>query len=242
MSAAEQLEPLIESAEKTTLSVVPAVTATEDSLEKARIEERNRFTREESLRRELEDTKKKLELVKKNGWDLELLTNKKPTPSENISSTNYDATKKIEELERKFEEERNLRHEMQELQAIIDFTHKNSKYELINQLEDAPKYVLMAMREHEKNTGKRISYEEACDYIEEKIETTEKSRVDKFAKTKKGEAIYGINKKTAEQTRTASSTPNVKTTPQAQAPVEPSNLYKSNSKEAFHFFKKQRGF
>jgi Zn-dependent metalloprotease len=207
----------------------------DDSLDKAREAERNRFSREEMLRRELEDKNRRLDEIKKNGWDLELLSSKKPTEPAAVQT---DIKKELEELKKEVEQERTLRQDVQELQAILDFTSRSDKYELIKNLEDAPKYVQMAMREHLKNTGKRLSYEEACDYIEGEIEKAEVGRFEKFSKTKKAASIYKL--KNAETEKPTLTKPTSKVT--TQEPPEPSNLHRSNSREAFNYFKKKYGF
>ena len=142
----------------------PTVEAPVADLEKARETERNRFTREESLRRELDDAKSKLSSIKKNGWDLDVITSK---PREVVSSVaEPDLKRELQELKEEIAREKSQRNDIDELQSILDFTRKNSQYELIRNLDDAPKFVQQAMREHYKNTGKHISYAEACDFVE----------------------------------------------------------------------------
>lgn len=230
---------------ETAQEVVPVVETPKEevlkddvALKQAREAERTRYTREESLRRELEETKRKLETVKKNGWDLDVLSQKQRTSGEE-----FDAKKELQEIKQELVEERARRSEIEELQAIVDFTQKNPEYELIRQLEDAPKYIRYAMQEHFKKTGKYLSYADACNQVEETIEKAETDRFDRFSKTKKAEKIYKLQSAVAakaEPTKPTEAKLTPKVTPQDMVP-EPKNLQRSNSKEAFNFFRKKYG-
>ena len=225
---------------ESTPEVVPeVVVAPSPDLEKARTEERNRFTREESLRRDLEDAKNKLSSIKKNGWDLDVISTKARNDDKPVET---DLKRELQELKEEIAREKNQRSEIDELQSILDFTRKSDKYELISNLDDAPKFVQQAIREHYKNTGKHISYEEACDFVEGEIEKAESDRFSKFSKTQKAKKIYKLQ---SVEAKADSPTPTSKTPPKVsekqQDPTEPKNLHRSNSKEAFNFFRKKYG-
>jgi hypothetical protein len=221
------------------VEVKPSEPVKDESLDKARDAERTRYTREESLRRELEDNKRRLAAIKSNGWDLDILEKK---AQNEVVKSDVDVKKEIEDLRNQIQSERSRRSEMEELQGIVDFTHKSAdKYELIKNLEDSPKFIRIAMQEHYKNTGKHLSYEEACDYIETEIEKAEIGRFEKFSKTKKAEKIYKLPK--AEDSKKPSSQKyQDKPAPTAATYEVPKVLTRSNTKEAFQYFKKKHGF
>ncbi len=204
-----------------------------DNLDTARKAELARLSREENLRRELEDTKRKLETVKRNGWDIDILSEKKNTPSE---PTQLDSTRRIDKLEEELAKERAQRNDIEEMSAIIDFTNRNPQYELVRALDDAPKYIRMAMQQHLQNTGKHLSYAEACDYVESEIERAEIDRVSKFSKTKKAEKIYQF-KSAVEQPKATKPTVNTpEKTVKEEIPTPP-NFLVSNSRDAFNFLR-----
>lgn len=198
-------------------------TPVDETLIKAREAERARFTREESLRRELEDTRKKLQTMK-------------------TTDDNQDVKQVIVELKKDLEEERARRSEVEELQAIVDFTNKNAEYELLRQLDESPKYVRYAMQEHYKTTGKHLSYADACQRVEDHLFNAEKDRFERFSKTKKAEKIYQMKSAETKESPTKVATKASEPTPQKTAPSEPKNFVRSNSREAFEFFKKQRNY
>lgn len=207
------------------------------NLEVAREAERNRFTREEGLRRELDDARRKLDSVKNNGWDLEVLSKSRKTET---VEAEVDLKKELQTLKQEIIQERTRRSEVEELTAIVDFTNKNPQYELIRQLDDAPKYIKFAMNEHYKNTGKHMSYADACDYVENEIEKVEADRFSKFSKTKKADKLYKLK---SEDPPVAVPTSKPASAGQVKSKVyeEPTYMSHSNSKEAFNFFKKKHG-
>lgn len=220
----------------------PPPPATPDTaLQQERDAERNRFTREEKLRRDYEDSQRIINAVKKQGWDLDLLS--KQAPKE-VAKNTTDTVSKDEflKLKEEMEKEKSLRYELDELQSIVDFTKKSGKYELISNLEDGVKYVQQAIKDHHRNTGKHISYEEACDYVEDIIEKQEKGRYEKFSKTAKAEKIYNLKKSDSPAKPEPTSTNKSKVTAKEPSNVpEPKDLQTSNSNEAFKYFCKKYG-
>lgn len=222
-----------------TAPVTPEAEAPRDeSLEKAREAERTRYTREETLRRDLAEKERKLEAIKKNGWDIDILEKKAAGETIKIEP---DSRKEIEELKREMQVERTRRLEMEEFQSIVDFAHKSEDYELIRQT-DAFKYVQMAMKEHYQNTGKYLSVRDACDYIEGEIEKNAKGSFEKISKTKKADKIYGGLSKSAPAAKTAPTSNKVQErTAPTEDPPEFKTITRLNSREAFNYFRKKHG-
>lgn len=204
----------------------------EAALQEAREAERRRYTREESLRRELEDAKKKLKDLR--------------TQSEPKAAEQKDVKSEIEELRNEIEKERSKRQEIEELGSIVDFLHKNSaEYELTKQLPDGPKYVRYVMQKHYEDTGKLLAYADAALKVEDELVKMESERFSLFSKTKKAQKIYGLRTNEPQQVEQGASAKKVESTEPAKAKQQESdipNLYKSNSREAFHYFKKKHGF
>lgn len=210
--------------ESTVVSTPETSSVATDSkaIDSVRKEERLRVSREEKLRQELDETKKKLsdhetrtENLRKSGWDLEVLAN-----TENTMRTN-DPNKQIQSLS---DELRELQNRLQkqdaqsmrvsQLNEINLYVNRNvEEFELIK-LHNAHDDVLNLIENYYRDNKRMLTYKEAATAVEKDLEriVEENGKVYKDSK-KARKYFYGDQPSTNIKTKETTAKPDVKTEP-----------------------------
>lgn len=177
----------------TTTEVTEATqTTTLDNVEKARQEAIARYKKEETLKAQLEETRKeaakykeKLDMYEANGWNTTDL--KKPsTPPDSISLLQ----KQIEEMSNSLKNSEIRREQVEQLSLINEIVSKNDNFELVKAF-NAQKTVqeLINLR---KEKGQFLTETEAAEMIEAHLEKQTEELKNNVSKTKKGKKLLNM--------------------------------------------------
>jgi hypothetical protein len=171
--------------------------AADKQLAESRDKEKQKYQREQQLRRERDELRAQLEEVEKvkqtilrNGWDIGALTSIK---NSNVASVDNPLIDELQAQIKNLREENSRRDQQisddRELKNIAEYVRSDEKYELIQAFKLEGE-VQSLIKHTFKENGKILSYTEAADLIEKHLEKQEREHAALLKKTKKAKSLF----------------------------------------------------
>jgi hypothetical protein len=171
--------------------------AADKQLAESRDKEKQKYQREQQLRRERDELRAQLEEVEKvkqtilrNGWDIGALTSIK---NSNVASVDNPLIDELQAQIKNLREENSRRDQQisddRELKNIAEYVRSDEKYELIQAFKLEGE-VQSLIKHTFKENGKILSYTEAADLIEKHLEKQEREHAVLLKKTKKAKSLF----------------------------------------------------
>jgi hypothetical protein len=170
----------------------------EKQLAESRDKEKQKYQREQQLRRERDELRAQLEEVEKvkqtilrNGWDIGALTSIK---NSNVAAVDNPLIDELQAQIKNLREENSRRDQViaddRELKNIAEYVRsKGEDYELIQTFKLEGE-VQSLIKHTFKENGKILSYTEAADLIEKHLEKQEREHAALLKKTKKAKSFF----------------------------------------------------
>jgi len=199
------------------------------ALNQAQELEKQRRSREEKLFAELDNNKKELEVhrslteaIKKNGWDIDVLTKNSPTGQPENPQI-LQMREELAEMRANIQAREQKLDKKEQLQEIKQFLNANKdEFELTASVYSYGEKVQELIDYHYTHEKKILTYREASEAMEKELEKYERNKALTVSNSKKAKEIYkevmaNLKNEPKAKTSTASS----KTEKESDTPSEP---------------------